>query len=1168
MATTADYTQVAEQLYLAYFGRPADRDGLDNMTASLLAGGAPTDIADFKAAYAAGGVVKTVLDNFGNSTESQTLYSGGDTQFILAIYQNMLGRAPLPAGLDFWTAALRHQDISRAEAARQVMAAACKPDGNAADAAVVHARLTMASLFTAALDTGDEASYYHGRQAAQDVRDLIGTTSAGADATALRAIVDQFLAQHVAHAGGMQASLLNGPDSISGGAGDDVIHAGTGPSGGDTLDAGDSIDGGAGYDVMQLTTEGAVSTEVAVTDVETVNLTSLHALDAADLSGWAGLASLTITASGDIGGVVAAATTDVTVAGAKGAVALNGGHNVLVSTGGGDIDVGSDGAAAGNVTAFNSTAGGTTSVAAAGVATVVASSGAVNIAGASAFVVSAAGAVTLAERSAHAAALAGASAADAAAVAGTDAAGLARLAAAAVVAALHTLADDIGAASGVSAGAGAELSIQHASATALHAGAISGAQKIALDAAFGAALPASHAAAVAAAQAVLATIEAAAGAASAAADAADAGNIASAAARLAAATAVADADQAAAASAAAVLVTATSNTALSAATVNGNYGADGNTIVDASAQHDTLLAVTLDNAGATTITGDAVTRLYATGMNDDVKLVNGSAGHTVALTLSAVAGGTYTDDSAGSVRLVTNGSTQNVLAGLHVAGAGAITVSGAAGVDFGTLEAAPGAVINASAASGRNAISVAAGQSYLGGSGADVVTTGNVVQTVAVDGGAGNADQLIVTGSANGAGAAAAWFKGFEVLQVNAGVVADAAAYTGSAFTSVILAGDGEIDGMNPTQAAHVALAGGQQAIVLGVSGASTPGQIDHVTISNATAAATLTTPSLAGIEKLTLVAGADLSVDGLTSATALTSIDAAGAGQLNIATGALALNAHTVIDARQVTGSVTVDASASSGNGVQITGSASASNHLSGNSDHGNTLIGGNGGDTLAGGAAADVLRAGNGNNTITGNGGDDTISVGDGDNTIDASGGGASAIRAGNGWNDIIGGDGADTIEVGSGGNLITGGAGADTITFGSHAAGVVDGLAYTTLSAGSDTGAAITASGVLAEVDVIAGLHAHDTVNLGQPGGLLANDLGGTFAHAVTAGTAAVEMVRGNYVAATGLFTAAANGADAMLAWADGNAGHGTAAIVLVGYAGSAHSTLSAAGVVTLG
>eukprot|EP01035_Chromulina_nebulosa_P044077 gene44077-59687_t len=150
MAAAAEYVQVAQQIYVAYFGRPADLFGLNNMIANLAASNAPTSIAGLKDAYKTNGTVKSIIDNFGSSPESQALYAGADdAAFVTAIYQNVLNRDPLIGGLTFWVTALARKDMTRAEAATQIMAAAVKEGGNAADAAIVNSKIAVATNFTA-----------------------------------------------------------------------------------------------------------------------------------------------------------------------------------------------------------------------------------------------------------------------------------------------------------------------------------------------------------------------------------------------------------------------------------------------------------------------------------------------------------------------------------------------------------------------------------------------------------------------------------------------------------------------------------------------------------------------------------------------------------------------------------------------------------------------------------------------------------------------------------------------------------------------------------------------------------------------------------------------------------------------------------------------------------
>ncbi|WNV03282.1 S8 family serine peptidase [Candidatus Methylospira mobilis] len=237
-------------------------------------------------------------------------------------------------------------------------------------------------------------------------------------------------------------------------------------------------------------------------------------------------------------------------------------------------------------------------------------------------------------------------------------------------------------------------------------------------------------------------------------------------------------------------------------------------------------------------------------------------------------------------------------------------------------------------------------------------------------------------------------------------------------------------------------------------------------------------------------------------------------------------------------------------------------------------------GAQTIAGAnlTAVSVKNTGNGAQTIT--------STGAGPVTITASDdSGAQTITTGAG-NDILNvtlsagatniiatGAGNDTINLSyaagaASTNTITGGVGADTINLGSKTTGTVDKLIYAALSGTNDTGSAITANGALSDVDVISGARTGDVINLGAAAGTLTNALDGGFTNPVVAGGLSAQIVLGNYTGGTnGMFTASATGNSSLVQWADATVGHGTAAVVLVGYADTAATVISGAGLITL-
>ena len=128
---------------------------------------------------------------------------------------------------------------------------------------------------------------------------------------------------------------------------------------------------------------------------------------------------------------------------------------------------------------------------------------------------------------------------------------------------------------------------------------------------------------------------------------------------------------------------------------------------------------------------------------------------------------------------------------------------------------------------------------------------------------------------------------------------------------------------------------------------------------------------------------------------------------------------------------------------GNTITG-GSGGNTIYGGAGGGDTITAGSGGDTIyAGAAGGNLINGGNGGDTIVGAAaGGDTINAGSGDNTITGQGTVSNTIRAGDGNNTVYAGDGNNTVYAGNGGDTITlgngnnqvfGGAGNDAITVG---------------------------------------------------------------------------------------------------------------------------------------
>lgn len=167
----ADYQQSVQQLYIAYFGRPADSGGLASFEAQLAAAGAPADVQKLTGSYASNQVIRSLVDSFAVSDESKALYSGDTRTFVTAIYANLLNRAPDAPGLAFWIDAIDKQGLNRANASLAILAGAMlnTTAQGQIDARVINNKVTIGTNFTASVPTAT----YRGNTAAAIARAML-----------------------------------------------------------------------------------------------------------------------------------------------------------------------------------------------------------------------------------------------------------------------------------------------------------------------------------------------------------------------------------------------------------------------------------------------------------------------------------------------------------------------------------------------------------------------------------------------------------------------------------------------------------------------------------------------------------------------------------------------------------------------------------------------------------------------------------------------------------------------------------------------------------------------------------------------------------------------------------------------------------------------------------
>ena len=151
MAAALTTAQIVQKMYIGFYGRGADVDGLDFWVAKL------EDSADTTA----------IRESFSTSTEAVSLFGGKtDTATVTAIYLQTFGRNPDAFGLKFYKDALTARTMTKAEIAANIIDGA-----TGTDAVIVSNKLEVAESFTAAMDTPAKKAAYAGDAAANAARE-------------------------------------------------------------------------------------------------------------------------------------------------------------------------------------------------------------------------------------------------------------------------------------------------------------------------------------------------------------------------------------------------------------------------------------------------------------------------------------------------------------------------------------------------------------------------------------------------------------------------------------------------------------------------------------------------------------------------------------------------------------------------------------------------------------------------------------------------------------------------------------------------------------------------------------------------------------------------------------------------------------------------------------
>lgn len=183
------YTPLLQQIYLAFYGRPADPAGLAFWGQQFSNANMPLTLLGLASSYAANDVVKQMVDAFALSVEAQDVTTGTSAAFVNAVYLNAFNRVAESTGNEYWSALVDGGKFTRAQIALVILNGA---QGD--DATMISKKTQGATAVTAALGTPAESAAYTGDSILQGARDLLSAITATTDMAAYQAQINEYVA--------------------------------------------------------------------------------------------------------------------------------------------------------------------------------------------------------------------------------------------------------------------------------------------------------------------------------------------------------------------------------------------------------------------------------------------------------------------------------------------------------------------------------------------------------------------------------------------------------------------------------------------------------------------------------------------------------------------------------------------------------------------------------------------------------------------------------------------------------------------------------------------------------------------------------------------------------------------------------------------------------------
>ncbi|NNG25878.1 hypothetical protein [Telluria aromaticivorans] len=201
------HAELVQQLYLAFFGRPADPAGLAFYVNAMAKSGAPDDLLALADAYGRDSFVRALVNGLSGSPEARALYGDDPTRLIAALYRHGFNRDAEPEGLAYWLQAIQKERLDPAEAVLSILAGA-----QGSDLATFRRKVDASKIFTSSVDTPAGRSLYSGLGSNALVRSMLGTVfSASDDADIKKDVAASIDALGTGHAYVMQDDFAEVP---------------------------------------------------------------------------------------------------------------------------------------------------------------------------------------------------------------------------------------------------------------------------------------------------------------------------------------------------------------------------------------------------------------------------------------------------------------------------------------------------------------------------------------------------------------------------------------------------------------------------------------------------------------------------------------------------------------------------------------------------------------------------------------------------------------------------------------------------------------------------------------------------------------------------------------------------------------------------------------------